>query len=133
MSLKSKQQDGYAGRHFTIMTENGEHVLKGPWSSRSGVMNSEHPLAIANPCTEIGLTDKEKTFEKGFTYYSSATTVELLNTILTKVFNFELNQTVIRGDIRFKLDKSLCNIPNHKKWKITDKPHIWKERLDVQK
>jgi len=34
------QQDGYGGRHFDITTVDGEEVtLKGPWSSRAGVMN----------------------------------------------------------------------------------------------
>lgn len=34
------QQDGYNGRHYDIETVDGEEVtLKGPWSSRAGVMN----------------------------------------------------------------------------------------------
>lgn len=34
------QQNGYAGRHFDITTIDGEQItLKGPWSSRAGVMN----------------------------------------------------------------------------------------------
>lgn len=34
------QQDGYGGRHYEITTVDGEEItLKGPWSSRAGVMN----------------------------------------------------------------------------------------------
>lgn len=34
------QQDGYGGRHFDITTVDGEEItLKGPWSSRAGVVN----------------------------------------------------------------------------------------------
>jgi hypothetical protein len=41
------QQNGFNGRHYDIETVDGEEVtLKGPWSSRAGVMN----LAGFGPC-----------------------------------------------------------------------------------
>lgn len=44
------QQDGYSGRHYDITTVDGEEVtLKGPWSSRSGVMNK----AGHGPCMDV--------------------------------------------------------------------------------
>jgi len=44
------QQDGYSGRHFDITTVEGEEVtLKGPWSSRAGVMNK----AGYGPCMDV--------------------------------------------------------------------------------
>jgi len=44
------QQDGYGGRHYDITTVDGEEVtLKGPWSSRAGVMN----LAGYGPCMDV--------------------------------------------------------------------------------
>jgi hypothetical protein len=44
------QQDGYGGRHYDITTVDGEEVtLKGPWSSRAGVMNK----AGYGPCMDV--------------------------------------------------------------------------------
>lgn len=44
------QQDGYAGRHYTIQTVADEEVtLKGPWSSRAGVFNKRG----YGPCMDV--------------------------------------------------------------------------------
>jgi len=43
------QQDGFNGRHYEIETVDGEQVtLKGPWSSRAGIMNK----AGYGPCLD---------------------------------------------------------------------------------
>jgi hypothetical protein len=44
------QQDGFGGRHYEIETVDGEEVtLKGPWSSRAGVMNQRG----YGPCLDV--------------------------------------------------------------------------------
>lgn len=69
-----EKSDGYYGRQFPIILESGEKiVLRGPWSSRAGVMNM-----YFTPCMDISLTEDPKVWEKGHTFYASACTVELI-------------------------------------------------------
>ena len=60
--LFSKQEDGFAGRHFPLKMKGGtEKVLKGPWSSNSGSVNAYG----FGPCTEVSITEEKQTFESG--------------------------------------------------------------------
>lgn len=69
----SKQEDGFAGRHFEIILKGGQKmVLKGPWSSRSGVVNKY----FDNPCMEVTITDDLNVWEGGFTFFAGNVTVE---------------------------------------------------------
>jgi hypothetical protein len=130
-SLESKQEDGFAGRHFTIKTPNGEHILKGPWSSRASVMNAHHPTAIENPCTEIALTDKESVFEKGFTYFGSNITIDLLTPALVSFFDLTLYQEKKHGEMVFTLNKDDCGLSKKemKAQTSSHKPYKWKEKI----
>lgn len=66
-----RDREGYAGHTFRIMTINGEYDLKGPWSSRSGVMNK-----YFKQCMEVSLTDDPDAYERGYTFYGGAVTLE---------------------------------------------------------
>ena len=53
---------GFGGRHFNIHTAAGEEViLKGPWSTRAGVVNAEG----LGPCVDVSLTDDPGAFHAG--------------------------------------------------------------------
>lgn len=130
-SLESKQEDGFGGSHFHIMTPQGEHVLKGPWSSRPGVMNALHPDAIYNPCVDISLTDSESTFDRGYTYMASNMTAEVLAPALQEVFGLTLYQAVFYDELVFTLDKNDCGLASEE-WKskrIIDNSHKWSKKI----
>jgi len=83
----AKPGPGYGGREFHIKVKEGdkviEKVLKGPWSSRSGVMNK---LGFT-PCLEVAITDDPKVFERGHTFYAAAATVDLVKEALPLVWD----------------------------------------------
>jgi hypothetical protein len=69
-----QNHDGYGGRVFNIVMENGTpKTLKGPWSGRSGVTNR---LGFA-PCVEVSITEDPKEFEQGHIFSGGAVTLDL--------------------------------------------------------
>lgn len=55
----SRPDEGFGGRHFPIVLKDGtEKILKGPWSSRAGVMNA----AGFGPCVDVSFYDPDNTF-----------------------------------------------------------------------
>lgn len=74
----SKQDEGYARRHFVLTMKNGEtHVLRGPWSSNShAVREAGFPT-----CVEVTYTDDPKVWEKGYTFYSGAVNRDMMKEI----------------------------------------------------
>lgn len=68
--------EGFGGSHFHItMDDESEMILKGPWSSRSGCANKYFPH-----CMEIALIEEESGFDRGYTFYSCAATIEWVTT-----------------------------------------------------
>jgi len=107
-SWSGKQEDGYGGRHFRIlMKDETEIILKGPWSSRAGVINK----IGFGPCLDVSITDDGEVWNKGYTYYAGSITVESLKSIfplvdigdkrLSEKDEFALAIVVDNTDIRF--------------------------------
>lgn len=72
-SGEDKNQGGFCGDHYNItLIDGSKKVLKGPWSSRSECAN----LMGFGPCIEVSITDEAETFERGYTFYVGAITVE---------------------------------------------------------
>lgn len=66
--------EGFGGREFKLTMEDGsEKVLKGPWSSNSGAVNS----IGFGPCQEISITDDERVWKRSYTSFASAVTLDL--------------------------------------------------------
>jgi len=64
---------GFDGRHFNIRTTAGEEViLKGPWSTRAGVVNAEG----FGPCVDVSLTDDPEAFSRGYTFIAGSITLD---------------------------------------------------------
>jgi hypothetical protein len=64
---------GFSGRCFEITTEDGEDVtLKGPFSSRTGVMNQRG----FGPVVSVSVTTDEEVFDRGYTFKSAALTLD---------------------------------------------------------
>jgi len=69
-----KSDEGFGGRHFNIIMENGqEKTLEGPWSSRAGCANK---LGFG-PCMDIAFTDEKEVWNRGYTFFTGAITLEL--------------------------------------------------------
>ena len=69
-----KRQEGYGGAVFHLKLDDGtETDLIGPWSSNSGSMNQQG----FGPCLEVSITDEPQCWERGYTFYAGAITVEL--------------------------------------------------------
>lgn len=66
-----RDECGFGGRTFHLHLEDGTQVaIKGPWSSRSGVVNQHF-----GPCLEVSITAESEVWEQGFTFYSAAVTL----------------------------------------------------------
>lgn len=65
---------GYGGASFVLTLDDGSDVkIKGPWSSRSGVMNKHfEPHSL-----EVAITDDPEVWEKGHTFYGAAVAVDI--------------------------------------------------------
>jgi hypothetical protein len=64
---------GFSGRCFEITTEDGEDVtLKGPFSSRTGVVNQRG----FGPVVSVSVTTEEEVMERGYTFKSAALTLD---------------------------------------------------------
>lgn len=74
------QQDGYGGRHYELEMEDGStQVLKGPWSSRAGVMNK----AGFGPCMDV----LYRTHEEQLGGRSGGMTVEKAEEVIDQYIN----------------------------------------------
>lgn len=102
--------DGYAGRHFPITTVDGEEtVLKGPWSSRSGVMNlvPEFPQSL-----EVSWTVDPLVFTRGYTFYGGAVSRDWLLPQLTRLrpaLNLERVER-FEGEIYYQISKDQIDL-----------------------
>ena len=108
---------GFYGREWEITMEDGsKRVLKGAWSSRSGVINK-----FFKPCMEVSIIDDKKAFERGYTFYAGAITIDLAKevvrkflpewTIIKKIkFGDEIYYKIVRkDDIEDKRDTKWFN------------------------
>jgi len=69
-----EQQEGYFGRHFHITMKDGtEKTLKGPWSSRSGVMNKMG----FEPSREVAIFTDQASYDRGYIAYAGHITERL--------------------------------------------------------
>ena len=67
-----ENEGGFGGHNYTIQTVDGEEVtLRGPWSSRSGVMNK----VGFGPCVGVRITTDQAVNENGRTLQSCAVTL----------------------------------------------------------
>jgi len=65
---------GFSNTHIPIITKNNTRViLKGPWSSRAGAVNS----VGFGPCVDVLLAEDPEAFSRGYTYSSGAVTLEM--------------------------------------------------------
>jgi len=69
---------GFGGRCFNLRTQDGVHTVCGPWSSRAGAVNSLlfHGQEVMH-IVDVLLTDKERDFERGFTFENGAVSLTL--------------------------------------------------------
>ena len=94
---------GFYGTVFTLNTRNGRVSVAGPWSSRPSFMNKLFPRHTS---VDACFTDNEADFDKGYTLYSGAVTLELAEKALTMIhpeLKFTLDTS--RDEINFTIDK----------------------------
>lgn len=73
MAWSGKGNDnGCCGMEWQIIVNGKPVLVRGPWSSRSGVMN----MFFKTQCMEVAITDNAESFEKGYTFIAGALTVE---------------------------------------------------------
>ena len=69
-------ETGFSGRTFGLPPAEENRVIpytiKGPWASRSSAMNNHFLHSM-----EASLIDEEEGFKRGFTFYSSAVTIDM--------------------------------------------------------
>lgn len=64
-------ETGFGGTLFKLKMDDGsEKTIKGPWSSRPGIMNKIFPHSV-----EIMLTDDEEAWNRGFTFINTYCTL----------------------------------------------------------
>jgi len=68
----TKNDGGYCGAEWQIIANGKPITVRGPWSSRSGVMNGH----FETQCMEVAITDDPEAFKKGYTFIGGALTVE---------------------------------------------------------
>lgn len=88
-------ESGFGGRCVNIQTAEGPVTLKGPWSSRSGVMNAYFPH-----CLEVATTADPKTFERGYTFLGGAVTIEWLMPHLAQ-YGLDLYKETRHGELYY--------------------------------
>lgn len=110
-----KDDEGFGGREFKLRHMLGhDMIIRGPWSSRSGVMNQHFRKSM-----EVSMTDDPKAYERGYTLYGGKVTVEFAMDSIKLVKNEEIEIfPVYRGGkeiiyIPVKMD-NVC----HNHWKV---------------
>ena len=122
----SKPDDGYGGRKFELKMKDGSvKILVGPWSSREGVMNAAGFI----PCVGCPITDEEKVWEEGLTFYGGSISllkaidaariakVHLIMKISGAGFSKELSgeQSLVVGDKKNSDNNEFIFVPSIKK------------------
>jgi len=119
-----QNEHGYDGNVFQLILTNGETIkIKGPWSSRAGVVNQLVPDDPNLQCVDVSITDKPEVFEKGFTYPSGTISLKLakdaimyLNNIHDR-FSYILSETYCGSDrvyqVRRKTPYSRSFLPQY--------------------
>lgn len=70
--------EGFGGREFEItLVDETTKVLRGPWSSRAGVMNR-----LFRPCVEVAYVATEAAWNRGYTFTHGAITLELAQKVV---------------------------------------------------
>lgn len=86
---------GYGGDTFTIkLKTGGEVTLKGPYSSRTGIVNKYS----YGPVIDTNTTDNEKVLERGYTYRRRSITVEKAKEALNYIDEDITLNRVVRYD-----------------------------------
>ena len=89
-------EGGFYGREWDITMKNGKKVtLKGAWSSRSGVMNRFFKQSM-----EVSITEDKDSFEKGYTFFAGAITVDLAREVVKR---FLPDWTIVKEIKRYEL------------------------------
>jgi hypothetical protein len=78
----NNNERGFSGRTFVLLMEDdtGESVV-GPWSSRSGAVNS---IGLG-PCVDVSMTEKLTDYNRGWTFYAGACALDLVNRNIAKI------------------------------------------------
>lgn len=69
-----KNEGGFGGREYPITTVEGEEVvLRGPWSSRAGVVNR-----VFEPhCVDVHITTSPKVLQRGYMWMGGSVTLDI--------------------------------------------------------
>lgn len=99
--------EGFGGTEFKLKMKDGSTtVLKGPWSSRSSAMNT----AGFTPSTEVVITEKVGVWQRGYTFHSSAMTVEKVREALKNFLpSVELRPVTKFGEEFYEVRKNNLN------------------------
>jgi hypothetical protein len=90
---------GFGGQHIDIRTTADEKVtLKGPWSTRAGVVNAEG----FGPCVDVSLTDNPEVFARGYTFTAGSITLDLAEVICQIIGNVKMVRRIDDGDIYYE-------------------------------
>lgn len=92
---------GFYSREFPLKLREGDEIkdviLKGPWSSRAGVMNNHFEQQVV----DVHLTEEEESFNRGYTSLAGAATLELAQQAVDMIPDVELVKVLKRGDITY--------------------------------
>jgi len=72
---RDENQRGFGGAVYDITLVDGtKKSLRGPWSSRAGVVNAIFP---DRPVVDVMITDDPEVFGRGYTFYSGHVTLDV--------------------------------------------------------
>jgi hypothetical protein len=123
----TKPGEGFGGREFELTMHDGSiRVLKGPWSSRAGVMNRKF-----RPCVEVAWTDSEVAWTKGYTFVHGALTLEmaqvaakLAGCYLVKIDENPVKQHNIDGGLSLEQMAVFCAKAGDLRWVPSCDPNV---------
>jgi len=79
-----ENEHGFGGQHFNIRTTTGEEIiLRGPWSTRAGVVNAEG----FGPCVDVSLTDDPDVFSRRYTFTAGSITLDFAEVVCRIIGN----------------------------------------------
>ena len=116
--LQDNDFSGFGGRQFPIVMKDGRKVtLKGPWSSRAGVLNKQG----LGPCGEVVFTDSIESFKRGYTFcFGLSLSVDLLKEAARLADCYVVKQVCYREAQKNNIDipslrlrDSLYTVPTH--------------------
>lgn len=96
---------GFGGRVFHIKVKEGGEIrevsLRGPWSSRPGVMNRYfHPHVV-----DVSYTNDPKVWERGYTFFGGAVSVPLAMKAIMMIPNAVLMKIVGKDVIEYPITR----------------------------